>query len=393
MIDFSTSTLCSFYPLKSIEDYFDQNSPARHWINIKFSGIILGLADLRARQGFFSTPWNAVSIYQSPMPDLSIANNEHLHNLMDSRAQEIYKQSLESNKKIVILWSGGIDSTSVLVSMLKNIPYYEQAERLIVCLSPDSIIENFLFYKKFISNRIPTVHKFKININNDFLKKHIVLSGEPGDALFGPSIGKYQHLINEKYHDLNYKDHRNLLLECVNLFGHTSFKKTGEWLIDKINYNLEETLQPGIVTIADWFWWQYINFKWEGSVWKPIHSTFRHEYNLPIDQVQANEYLNNTFFNTVEFQRWSFTNKHNFFPTGASSHKHQIKKYIFEFDKNESYYKYKVQTASISSDIVNGTQHHLLNRPVMYDQDWVGYTLQNSEVKNTVINLLHQYQG
>ena len=54
------------------------------------------------------------------------------------------------SKKIVIAWSGGIDSTLVLSELLKRVP----TSQLTVMLNNNSILEYPEFYKKYIENKI-----------------------------------------------------------------------------------------------------------------------------------------------------------------------------------------------------------------------------------------------
>jgi hypothetical protein len=313
---------------------------------------------------------------------------------MDLRAEEIYQQAQRTNKKIMILWSGGIDSTSLLVAMLKIVPATEQRQRLIVCLNSDSVVENLVFYKKFISNQLPVLNSKLVELDNNFLNQHIVLHGDPADALFGPSASKYVHLISKQTHLQPWKNHVDLLYQCFNAFPEIFHESTGRWLVDKIINNLEETQPEQVITIADWFWWLYVNFKWEGSLWRPFHSTLiRKNQNVAISEQHSRDYLDTVFFNAEYFQRWSYTNLQNLFPNGLASHKHEIKKYIFEFDKNACYQQNKRKTFSISVDLINGSTNDDSIRPVYYDQNWIGYTLLDAGVEEEILELLHNYKG
>lgn len=310
---------------------------------------------------------------------------------MDTRAQEIYANAKKLNKQIMLMWSGGIDSTSVLVSLLKNIPTNEHKDLLVICLTPDSLLENFSFYRKFIStSQIPVVHKLTVNFSNDFLNRYIVLHGDPGDAIFGSGSRKFKSLAEDQRYLLPYRDNMELIYSC----GTKLFPDTWKFLADKITANLEEIHLDQIVSIADWFWWQYINFKWEGSLWRPMHAAaFRQDHTSPITKENTLSYLENTFFATDYFQRWSYTNIHNFYPGGLSGHKHEIKDYIFEFDNNLAFKQQKTKMASLAIDLIDDVEHNLWERPVYYDENWVGYTFQDPEVYQEVLELLQSYNG
>lgn len=53
-----------------------------------------------------------------PIPELNPNFRMTLHEVCIERAKEIFKISKETNQKIKVLWSAGIDSTAVLVSLL-----------------------------------------------------------------------------------------------------------------------------------------------------------------------------------------------------------------------------------------------------------------------------------
>jgi hypothetical protein len=221
----------------------------------------------------------------------------------------------------------------------------------------------------------------------------MILHGDPGDALFGPSSGKYSHLVADNRHLLPYKDNADLLYECISVHGRFPFESS-KWIVDKINANLDEVQPENVKTIADWFWWQYVNFKWEGSLWRPFVGTgVRNDFTKPISEQQTKEYIDNVFFGTDAFQRWSYNNLHRLFPEGMSSHKQDAKQYIFDFDHNDCYATYKSKTASIGVHVSNGLERNHWTRPVFFDKDWVGHTMQDPDVYNQTLELLLAYKG
>jgi hypothetical protein len=84
------------------------------------------------------------------------------------------------------MFSGGIDSTLVVISLLKNATE-EQKKRLVILLSEDSIIENTKFYEEFILGKL-TVEP---SLNFPYLlgkKDQIIVIGEHNDQVFGSDI-------------------------------------------------------------------------------------------------------------------------------------------------------------------------------------------------------------
>jgi len=68
------------------------------------------------------------------MPDYDNNFNKKISTICDERALEIQDKLLSSNKELYVMWSGGIDSTAVLVSILKNFKS-EALKRVVVCLN------------------------------------------------------------------------------------------------------------------------------------------------------------------------------------------------------------------------------------------------------------------
>jgi hypothetical protein len=385
------STVTSFFPLMLFADDFAVGTPAWNWINLP--KLVVGLMDFRPRAGTFHTPWQAKSGFHLSMPDLARNESRSLDELMDLRAGELYAESKIQNKKIMIMWSGGIDSTSIIVSMLRVIPHNEIKDVLVICMTVDSVLENLYFYKKFISNQILTVHKDQVEVNNEFFCSYILLHGDPGDALFLPSTPKYAHLIKENLHQASYKKNRNLLYNCFRNIKAVP-EQTVKWYVDKIIDNIEEVNPPNVDSIADFFWWHYMNLKWEGSFWYPFHTiNHRKNYDSTIDKSHSLSYIRNTFFNTDYFHQWSCTNLKNLLPGDVNTHKQHIKQYIYNFDQNQSYFTHKQKVASLPLHYNHLTEINFLDRPFYYDTNWTGYTLKNQDLRNTVFELLNQYTG
>ena len=385
------STVTSFFPLMHFVDRFEPGTPAWNWINLP--KLVVGLMDFRPRSGTFSTPWQAQSQFHLAMPDLSIPESRSLTELMDQRATELYLAAKQNNKQLMIMWSGGIDSTSIIVALLRVIPANEVKDLMVICLSIDSVLENLYFYQKFISTQIPVIHKDQVEVNNEFFDRYILLHGDPGDALFLPSTPKFAHLIKQNLHQSRFDQNRHLLYACFQNIRAVP-ESTIVWYVDKIIANIQEVQPPNVDSIADFFWWHYMNLKWEGSFWYPFHTiNHRKLWTNKIQRQHSLEYIKNTFFNTDYFHRWSCTNLKSLLPGDVDTHKHHIKKYIYEFDRNQSYLLHKQKVNSLPLHYNHITEINFLDRPFYYDINWVGHTLQNQDLRETVFDLLNQYQG
>jgi hypothetical protein len=363
-----------------------QNRYGHYWNNIY--KIVMGLHEVRARVGTFNTPWNAPSSEFTIMPPLTVIN-DNLYDLMDARALEISEIAKSTKKRIIVQWSGGIDSTAVLVAFIKNLST-QDLSNVTVALTTNSILENLSFYERFILDKMHYVSYANIVVSEEFLSKNILIHGDPGDSIFGPSISMYADLIADGRHLAPFKDNIHTIASqlerspSVEKFNAHGF---GDWYANKISDNLLEVAPEGVDTIADWWWWHYFNFKWEFSIARPL---FRQKPDKePISTTAYKFMADNTFFASDKFQQWSYSNLKNHIGKDASTHKREIKQYIFQFDKNEQYllHKRKVESVTLPLDI------RIKNINGYYDENWVLHRVNEGTVGREILERLESYKG
>jgi hypothetical protein len=371
-----------------------QNKPGRYWNNAK--NVVVAVTDLRARAGTFVTPWSAKSDPLFTLPPWTPIT-ETLAHLLDERAVELATIAKMQGKRILVWWSGGIDSTLVLSSFIKNLSASD-LEIVTVLLSSESIGEHPEFYKNFIHNRIHCMPYLDFRLNNSTLNEYIVLTGDPADCLFGPSTGMYRHLMADGRHLLPFNDNRKLIANAIELRNLALIKSEniegfGNWYVDKISDNILEVAPPDVTSIADWWWWHYYNFKWEFSVWRPM---LRRKCNGdefdPIEDCNLQSFAEYTYFNTAKFQQWSHTNLKTLIGNDIAAHKKAARDYIFELDRNQVYYDTKIKRESVP--LYDNSKGRKLRRPILWDKHWVGYfDFHHKELKAECIDRLEHYKG
>lgn len=382
------SSFTSVFPLRIFEQILDAGCPGSHWTKLHYH--FTGLNDIRPRAGDFSTPWNATSVYKLPWPDFSRAESADLETLMDRRANEIYQQACASNRQMMVLWSGGIDSTALLVALLRNIPRNEQADLITVALNTDSVTENFTFYRNHISGALPVVHKQTIDVTDELLSSHILLSGDPADALFGCGVRKFRSLHGDDRFLLPFRSNMDLLLGCAG----NHHPDTWHWLIEKVLDNLQQVNLEQVVSIADLFWFMHMNLRYEGTFWRSLFgSSLRKDHARALDPLLIRQHQQSVFYYTDYFQRWSYTNLHRLFHQGITSHKWELKQYIYQFDRNESYRATKGQTPSAVLHLHKDLIDDPWRLPVYYDDRWKGYCCSDRSVYDQVLDCLTSYKG
>ena len=74
----------------------------------------------RAGKNIFPFAQDVLALTDSAMPAYDADFRLTCQEITDQRAHEVEQRMLNENKKLVVLWSGGIDSTCILAAMLKN---------------------------------------------------------------------------------------------------------------------------------------------------------------------------------------------------------------------------------------------------------------------------------
>lgn len=381
----STLVLRTYSPIKNIK--------GRYWVGIR--SMLFGSSDVRSRIGTFNNPWLAESsIIHKPPPLIYI--NDKLKDLVDARAIELNDYAKKNNKRILIQWSGGIDSTLVLSAFIKNISAADLSN-VAVILTLNSIIENYDFYRTQIAGKISCVNWLDIEITDEVLRNNLILHGDPADCLFGPSISMYGPLIADKRHLEPFKDNINLIAKTIDLpkfdvINKFQLQGFGRWYAEKITENILEVKPDNITSIADWWWWHYFNFKWEFSLSRPFQRrrTLGNE-NTGLSTDLINEFFYTAFFNTHRFQQWSYSNLPYLVGNDVKNHKREAKQYIYELDQNQKYLTHKVKVESVP--IYDQGLALNLRRPIMWDQNWKGYHTDYPKLVHTCVSKLEQYKG
>lgn len=310
----------------------------KQWGSIsKMIGLNVSMVD---RTGYLKMPVN-FAIYQGfDMPSINSVTNLSYEECCDLRALEIIKMSDNMNKPIKVMYSGGIDSTLVLISLMKHIPQNELQDKLVVSLSLDSINENPNFYFNYIRNNLKIVSSD--NFGESLDSTHLIVGGEHNDQLFGSDlVGKIYRSydftkINEPYS-------RNYI---VGWFEKNRIDSVfaNRWF-DLIDDQIKTVNKCQIITNFDFFWWLNFCFKWQ-TVFFRILTRLDKTIRSSINQKVIDENFIH-FYSSIEFQRWSMMNPEKKIITDWKDYKFESKKLIYEFNNDYDYFKNKVKIGSL----------------------------------------------
>lgn len=234
----------------------------------------------------------------------------------DLRATEL----LSLPEEIFVMWSGGIDSTIVVVSLLRNWPR-QDLDRVTILCNTDSIRECPEFFKIIAKNfRIETTHPYL----EDFLKRGYVLTGEHGDQIFGSDMP----------------------LEMIKRIGEYTlwepWQKIGPAFFSRMSpshgiatFNNYAQLVPEapfeLVTVRDFFWWVNFTQKWQHIRYRLLMSDTWTDPKKYFPKVVH-------FFDSVEYQLWSIHNHDKKIKTTWASYKYAGKDYVVEYTKDAGFH-------------------------------------------------------
>ena len=262
------------------------------------------------------------------IPKVQEGWNKTFEEVILERAEEIWNL----NKPVRVWWSGGIDSTTVLVSFLRT---KKQEHELIVYMSKSCVEENPNMY-----DRIKKMDDIKIQWNDasnicsfdNWCDGSINVTGEPGDPLYGTFVME-DHIdeINSPWTDIfKWEDCCYMYKEDdYRLDYHRPrFMEFAEEYNKKCPFEIKNTF--------DFTWWLAFSIKWQWIV------------NRLYVQLQNPSKWDNmlSFYNFPEIQKWSIVN-HDLKHKGTwKTYKWPSKEFIYNFNRDADYRDNKVKTKS-----------------------------------------------
>jgi hypothetical protein len=306
-----------------------------------------------------NTPWPlAKSLDSIPL----ITNNETRFDIvLDQIAEKFYLQVKQTQRTPYVMWSGGIDSTCILASLLKA-PKVLTDQLVIVC-NQASIDENPYFYNRFIKDKLTTVDTDQFKVNSENYNKILLVNGDCAEMIFGSTHP--QALARQGQMDLIHKSWNDDALLHRSM-AHTD-PGAMEFGLDLIKESAKYSPVP-IETIYDFLWWHYFDFKIVDSLLRAVAHLSEH-----LTNDQAKDFWENTiqrFFMYPEMQIWSMLTNNTRQENMHIDYKYDAKKYIYEFDHNDFYYNNKQKYPSM---IKNTACRHIF----AIDENWRRYSLTN----------------
>jgi hypothetical protein len=299
----------------------------------------------------------------------------------DFRAKEI-AQRIQMGQKFAVMYSGGIDSTVIMCALIKNLTA-EELSHITVCASAASIVNNPLFWQKFIHDRFDVIdssnHKYDDLVRLGF----IPISGDTGDCLFGTTWASHLYYNWRKYvkdsTSMSQANIENKIKSFTDPSVHYSFFKDmliayfaipkkqgfpyvpidqpninfGQLFYDKLDLHAKTSPIP-INSLHDFFWWymfdlKYINCAVRGLIY----------YNDTMDiKTLSTRFVD--WYTTDLYQQWAMNNNnHAKIGYTNATYKKTAKDYIFDLDHNPWYYHFKLKIENVGLMFNKQSVNHL----------------------------------
>lgn len=255
-----------------------------------------------------------------PLPKMPSYFNKNFNDVALIRAQQMWAE-LTQDQNINLLWSGGIDSTVALVSLMMTIP---NGFQITVYCNLNSIIENAPFYEILLNHKNILLKNSSIISN---IKPLRIITGDLGDQVFGSEL---LYRISSQFGFENlFKPYQEIIPK---LFITRCGDNLGKIIYERYVPIIQES-SIKIETAFDFIWWWNFTQKWQGVLFRK--QCFVHE---------AHQIIH--FFDCENFQLWSLFHHDKKIGKTIETYKLPAKELIFSFDKNDFYLKYKKKLGS-----------------------------------------------
>lgn len=318
-----------------------------------------------------NTPWQLAPTVCA-IPKLTHCE-EDFGKVIDSIAEKFCNEVAKSGRTPYMSWSGGIDSTSILVSLLK-IGNADFLKKLIVLCNKNSINENPYFYYRFIDQKLQTQDTNTLIIDSSNFDKIVIIDGEAGNQCMGwRAIHVHSYYQNFDFLNQSWKTVSDLTM---------AIPGSNEFTVQLIKDSIDHA-PIDIETVYDFIWWANFNFKFDTVL---LRKVVAYTENLTTQQTQMfyNQSLYR-FYAHPDMQIWSMiSTDQRRISTQNFTNKWASKSYIYQFDHNDLWYSSKKEEASMSKF------DHTTNNLIAIDDQWNKYYIADPDVRKALGKILQR---
>lgn len=285
------------------------------------------------------------------MPPMDINFKKSFEEITDQRCMNLVHQY--PDRPWIVMWSGGIDSTVIVASLLKNLSS-SQLKNITISCNSVSVYENPLFFHNQIVKNFKTMDSTHAD-HSALLHDYHVIDGNPADLLFSGGLSIQARQVGM---DLSkpWKDSPGQLIDYL---SQSIDRVAAELFYDLMATNLAgaDPRCEMVQSLADWFWWINFNWKWISDCWRALDV-------LQLDNTQpfVDSFVN--WFDSYDYQQWAMTTgRYSVINDGTSigDYKKTSKQYIYDLDRNPYYLNFKTKCHSTAQVKGNDPWHVMLD--------------------------------
>lgn len=301
-----------------------------------------------------------------------------LSTIMLERASELWNVG----RPINVFWSGGIDSTAMLVAlMMTNNNWNNQ---LHITTTQRSITEEYpKFFEDYLSGSNVTVVDGDRMLHRDFYSDDEVnLTGDLADQLFGSGFSqRYVGQFDKAQLHTPLAQIRSQLFERATTIGTSRLNTVTRWPrhrvtnvlphINSLSLSIQLTHLVSedqfltwvdnhlsrapfkLNTLYDMMWWLNFTLKWTEKKYRLVGI-------LGDSSIEPSA---SVFFDTPDFQWWSMTHHHEKIqPSDWKTYKQPLKDFIFSFTNDDQYRTNKTKEVSLMHTLepINGIGQNMV---------------------------------
>ena len=280
------------------------------------------------------------------------------------RASNILEMAQREERKVWLLWSGGIDTTAMVVAFCALAEKNRSLRDLItICHSARSKVEYPHFYKDTVLNFDTMVipHHVRDMLSHNGGWTHmdpygpkngpILVTGDPADLIFGshvmsqclldPPTLKSGGPLSPLFTKL--ETSWTIFADFMVYKGLLSEPAKTSW-IQWIQPFVDKSPIP-VVTVFDFLWWCSYGFQYQHN----LNRIFYNNTHETIPEEMVNQVYN--FYSTMAFSQWAYHFHQSKMRSKKvwASYKHALKNFIREYTNDQEYYSAKLNVQSASN--------------------------------------------
>ena len=288
-----------------------------------------------------------------------------MSDIVMERASNILEMAQREKRKVRVLWSGGIDTTAMVVAFSALADKNSSLRNLItICHCARAKAEYPQFYNdtvlKFETMVIP--HHVRDILSYNIEDGPILVTGDPADVIFGSHVmsqclldpptlkrgGPFSPLF------MKLEARWTIFADFMVYKGLLSEPAKAHW-IQWIQPFVDKSPIP-VVTVFDFLWWCSYGFKYQHD----LNRIFYNNNHETIPEEMVSRVFN--FYDTMVFSQWSYHFHQSKMRSKMvwASYKHALKDFIRGYTNDQKYYaaKLNIQSGSNSWGFEHGMDNH-----------------------------------